>query len=170
MKKLILGILALTVPVAPAQAACWTADHVAAAKVRDLDTMLMVSALRCRHTEVSMMDRYNAFVVQDRKALQKVNDVLRDHYRDAGNAKAQLNAYDNYVTKIANRYGAGSEGLSCSEMRSIVEATAAEAPEIDALIAVAERAGVQPYIDGPMCDAPFGGAALTTATAVIGRR
>ena len=169
MKKIVLAVLAMAVPAAPAQAACWSAEHIAAAKVRDLDTMLMVSALRCRNTEVSMMERYNAFVVQDRKALQQINDVLRDHYRDAGNSKAQLNAYDNYVTKIANRYGAGSEGLSCGEMRSIVEAAAAEAPQVDALIAVAERAGIRPYIDGPTCDASLG-PALTSAVAVIGRK
>ena len=169
MKKIVLALVAIAVPVAPAQAACWTAEHIAAAKVRDLDTMLMVSALRCRRTDVAMMERYNAFVVQDRKALVKVNDLLRDHYRDAGNSKAQLNAYDSYVTKVANRYGAGSEGLSCNEMRSIVEATVAEAPQVEALIAVAERAGIQPYIDAPRCDALVG-PAMTTAAAVIGRK
>ncbi|CAM3237135.1 S-adenosyl-L-homocysteine hydrolase [Sphingomonas antarctica] len=163
-------MLAIAVPAGPAQAACWSAEHISAAKVRDLDTMLMVSALRCRRTDVSMMDAYNRFVVQDRKALVKVNDTLRDHYRDAGNSKAQMGAYDTYVTKVANRYGAGSEGLSCAEMRSIVDATAAEAPQVEALIAVAERAGIRPLLDGPACEGPFSTPAMTTAAAVIGRR
>lgn len=169
MKKVVLAILALAVPVAPAQAACWTAEQVSAAKVRDLDTMLMVASLRCRRTHVAVLNSYNDYVVKQRKALVRVNDTLRNHYA-SGDKKAAMNAYDNYVTKVANRYGAGAEGLGCDDMQSIVEAMAAEAPQVEALIAVAERAGVNPYLDAPMCERPFGGPALTTATAVIGRK
>lgn len=169
MKKVVLAILAVTVPVAPAQAACWTAEQVSAAKVRDLDTMLMVASLRCRHTNVAVLTSYNNYVVRHRKPLVAVNDMLRNHYA-APDKKAAMNAYDNYVTKVANRYGAGAEGLGCDDMLSIVEAMSSEAPQVDALIAVAERAGVNPYLDAPMCERPFGGPALTTATAVIGRK
>ena len=169
MKKLVLAILAVTVPVAPAQAACWTADQVSAAKVRDLDTMLMVASLRCRHTNVGVLTAYNGYVVRQRKALVAVNDVLRNHYA-GGDKKAAMNAYDNYVTKVANRYGAGAAGLDCEDMQSIVEAMGAEAPQVDALVAVAERAGVEPYLDAPMCERPFGGSALTTAASVVGRK
>lgn len=169
MKKVVLAIMAATVPVAPAQAACWTADQVSAAKVRDLDTMLMVASLRCRHTNVAVLTSYNAYVVRHRKPLVQVNDVLRNHYA-GGDKKAAMMAYDNYVTKIANRYGAGAEGLGCDDMQSIVEALSAEQPQIEALIAVAERAGVKPYIDAEQCERPFGGAAMTTATAIIGRK
>jgi hypothetical protein len=169
MKKLVLGVLALAVPVAPAQAACWTPDQVAAAKVRDLDTMLMVASLRCRRTNVEVLNAYNDYVVKQRKALVAVNDVLRNHYA-GGDKKAAMNAYDNYVTKVANRYGAGAEGLGCDDMQSIVQAMAAEVPQVDALVAVAERAGVQPYLDAPICERPFAGPALTSAAAVIGHK
>ena len=37
----------------PVNAACWTQSEVAAAKVRDFDTMLMVSGLRCRFKSVA---------------------------------------------------------------------------------------------------------------------
>ena len=169
MKKIILAILAVTVPVAPAQAACWTAEQVSAAKVRDLDTMLMVASLRCRHTNVAVLTSYNSYVVKQRKALVQINDTLRSHYA-SGDKKAAMTAYDNYVTKIANRYGAGAEGLGCDDMQSIVEAMGAEQPQVEALIAVAERAGVNPYLDAPMCERPFSGPALTTAAAVVGRK
>lgn len=147
MKKIVLAILAVTVPVAPAQAACWTAEQVSAAKVRDLDTMLMVASLRCRFTNVAVLTSYNAYVTRHRKPLVQVNDILRSHYSSAGDKKAVMNAYDNYVTKIANRYGAGADGLNCNDMHSIVQALAAEQPQVDALVAVAERAGVRPYLD-----------------------
>jgi hypothetical protein len=169
MKKIILAVLAAAVPIAPAQAACWTSEQVSAAKVRDLDTMLMVASLRCRHTNVAVLTSYNNYVVRHRKPLVQVNDMLRNHYA-SGDKKAAMTAYDNYVTKVANRYGAGAEGLSCNDMLSIVDAMAAEQPQIDALIAVAERAGVKPYIDAETCERPFAGPALTTATAVIGRK
>ena len=169
MKKFVLAILAVTVPAAPAHAACWTTDQVSAAKVRDLDTMLMVASLRCRRTNVAVLNSYNDYVVKQRKALVKVNDTLRDHYA-SGDKKAAMAAYDTYVTKIANRYGAGAEGLGCDDMQSIVEAMAAEQPQVEALIAVAERAGVKPYLDAEQCERTFGGPALTTATAIIGAK
>ena len=169
MKKFVLAMLAITVPVAPAQAACWSADQVAAAKVRDLDTMLMVASLRCRFTNVGVLTSYNAYVVRQRKALVAINDTLRNHYA-GGDKKAAMNAYDNYVTKIANRYGAGAEGLTCNDMQSIVEAMAAEQPQVDALVAVAERAGVKPYLDAEQCDRAFNVPSLTTAAAVVGRK
>lgn len=170
MKKFVLAILAVTVPVAPAQAACWSPDQIAAAKVRDLDTMLMVASLRCRFTNVAVLESYNAYVTRHRKPLVQVNDILRAHYSFAGDKNAVMNAYDNYVTKVANRYGAGADGLSCNDMQSIVQAMAAEQPQIDALIAVAERAGVRPLLDAAQCEGSFNVPALTTATAVVGRK
>ncbi len=170
MKKFVLAVLAIVVPAAPAHAACWSPQQVAAAKVRDLDTMLMVASLRCRFTDVAVLDSYNAYVTRHRKPLVQINDLLRAHYNGAGDKKAAMTAYDNYVTKVANRYGAGAKGLSCNDMHSIVEALAAEAPQVDALIAVAERAGVDPYLDAAQCERAFNVPSLTTATAVIGRK
>lgn len=169
MKKVILAVLAAVIPATPVQAACWTPERVSAAKVRDLDTMLMVASLRCRHTNVALLQSYNAYVVRHRKPLVKVNDTLRAHYAHP-DKKTAMNNYDNYVTKVANRYGAGVKGLNCTDMQSIVGAMAAEEPHVDALIAVAERAGVTPYIDGEHCGQAFAGPQLTTATSVVGRK
>ncbi|MBA3897231.1 MAG: hypothetical protein H0X36_08905 [Sphingomonadaceae bacterium] len=145
---------------APAQANCWKADDVRAAKVRDLDTMLMVSALRCRLGDTGLLERYNAYVVQDRAALTDVNNALHAHFAaEVGKAKA-LDAYDNYVTAVANSYGAGVTGLSCADMGSIVDAAMAEGASYEALSAIAERANVQPRLEGGACEAPMTIAAL----------
>lgn len=150
VRTLIIAFAATAIVAAPAEAACWKTDQVAAAKVRDLETMLMVSALRCRG-EGNILERYNKFVVKARSALTQVNNTLRVHFAESVGAGRALNAYDGYVTRVANRYGAGADGLSCNDLSSITDAAANETPSFDALAALAERAGVRPLLDGAPC-------------------
>lgn len=151
MKKLLAGVLAGATLAGQAQAACWTPRQVAAAQIRDLDAMLMVAALRCRSSNPEVVARYNGFVQADRAALQQVNTTLKGHFAAQVGAKASLDAFDGYVTKVANKYGAGAERLTCSDMGSIIDAAAAEAPTFAGLAAVAERAQVQPLLDDARC-------------------
>ena len=129
------------------QAACWNDAAVSAAKVRDLETMLMVSALRCKTADNAMLMQYNRFVRASRPALAAVNETLRAQFASAGG----LNAYDRYVTAIANRYGAGAEGLSCNDMTSILSAAEAEGGSSAGLARLANDAGVEPRLDGGRC-------------------
>jgi hypothetical protein len=154
VRSLVIALAATAIIAAPAQASCWKADQVAAAKVRDLETMLMVSALRCR-AQGNMLARYNKFVVQARPALTQVNDTLRTHFAESVGSGRALNAYDGYVTRIANRYGAGADGLSCNDLSSITEAAVSERPSFQALAALADRAGVQPLLDGGACSVSY---------------
>ena len=153
--KIYATILTLSAVVAtnatPAQAGCWKAEEARAAKVRDMETMLMVTALRCRTSASSFMDRYNAFVVGNRTVLTAINASLRNHYAERFGKAGSLNAYDGFVTKIANRYGAGVDGLNCADMSSIMDAVASEATSIESLSAVADRASVVPQLDEPVC-------------------
>ena len=52
----------------PAQAAmaCWYETEVAAARVRDLQSRLMVDALRCRAFGIDILGAYNEFVRSNR--------------------------------------------------------------------------------------------------------
>jgi hypothetical protein len=154
VRTFVIALAATVIIAAPAQASCWKADQVAAAKVRDLETMLMVSALRCR-AQGNMLARYNKFVVNARPALTQVNDTLRSHFAESVGAGRSLNAYDSYVTRIANRYGAGAEGLSCSDLSSITDAAVSERPSFQALAALADRAGVEPLLDGGACSVSY---------------
>lgn len=142
---------ACVIVAAPAQANCWKADAVAAAKVRDMETMLMVSALRCRASG-DLLARYNAFVVQSRGPLTEVNDTLRGHFAESVGKSGALDAYDNFVTAIANRYGAGAAGLSCADMDAIADAALAEGTSFAALADLAQRAGVVPVLNEAACD------------------
>ncbi len=151
MQKFVNGLAAfgliVAVSVTPARAACWSSADIAAAKVRDMETMLMVSALRCRSVDPQLLGEYNEFVRESRGALTSVNDTLRKHFADAGG----LNAYDRFVTAIANRYGAGVAGLSCGDMASILSAAKAEGGSLTGLTRLANDAQVIPVISGTVC-------------------
>lgn len=150
MKRSLKAVAMLTltaISATPAQAACWSETAVAAAKVRDLETMLMVGALRCRAHDYALLNDYNRFVNASRAALTAVNDTLRGQFASAGG----LNAYDRYVTAIANRYGAGAAGLGCADMASILSAARAEGGSLAGLTRLATDAGVEPVLSGPKC-------------------
>lgn len=146
--KPIVSALTLTaLSITSAQAACWSDAAVSAAKIRDLETMLMVSALRCRTADNAMLHRYNGFVQRSRPALAAVNQTLRTQFAGEGG----LNAYDRFVTAIANRYGAGVEGLGCDDMTSILSAAEAEDGSLAGLARLAAAAGVEPRLNGERC-------------------
>jgi hypothetical protein len=152
MKRVITAAMILAALTAtPAQAACWTQDEVGAAKVRDMETMLMVSALRCRSSGHDFLGRYNSFVKSGRAALTLVNDRLRGHFESEVGPKRALDAYDSYVTAIANRYGAGADGLSCRDLASIASAAASEGGSVAGLVRLADNADVHPPLKGRVC-------------------
>jgi hypothetical protein len=138
----------------PVEAACWSDAAYRAAQVRELDTMLMVEALRCRRTAPDFVSDYNAFVQHSRPALVRVNDELRQHFAANVGAARALDAYDRYVTTVANRYGAGVSGLGCDDMRNILRAAAGAKGALPALIELAEAADMQPALPGARCTGP----------------
>lgn len=147
IKTAVAGAVLLALPINTAQAACWGQNAVDAAKVRDMETMLMVAALRCRTTFKGMLPAYNDFIRTSRTALTSVNDTLRAQFADQGG----LNGYDRYVTSIANRYGAGAEDLTCADMSSILEAARAERGSLVGLTRLADAANVRPVLPGSRC-------------------
>lgn len=143
------AVVMVATPLTSAQAACWDANSVNAAKVRDMETMLMVASLRCRlKGDPQMLVSYNEFIRSSRPALTQVNDTLRAHFANEGG----LNAYDRYVTSIANRYGGGAEGLTCEDMSSILAAARAEGGSLAGLTRLATAAKVEPVLNGGRCE------------------
>lgn len=153
MKKWVIGAaMAAALVSTPARAAgCWSPVAVEAAQVRDFETMLMVSALRCRLVGTDFLPDYNRFIREKRAALTQVNDELRGQFRTMVGAAGALNAYDRYVTSIANSYGAGAEGLSCRDQQSLVAAANAQPATRAALVTIAQRASAAPRLPGTRC-------------------
>lgn len=136
----------------PAQAAgCWSEAAYEAAQLRDLDTMLMVATLRCRINDVDFSADYNRFVREKRPILAAANEQLRGQFALAVGKARALDAYDDYVTKIANGYGGGEISMSCADHAALARAAAELPVSRPALIAFAARAGAMPRVPGQRC-------------------
>lgn len=145
-----------------ANAGCWSDAAYKAAQLREFDTMMMVEALRCRKTAANFVHHYNAFVVASRPALLRANADLKGHFEKLHGARQALNAYDNYMTTVANRYGAGTEGLDCNDMASVVQAAIATDGSPEALQQVVAAANMVPSIASERCE-PTSASSLTIA-------
>ena len=118
---LVAALLAVTglVGAMPAQAqSCWGTEAVDAAKLRSLDIMLMVTALRCRMGADNFQPEYYDFSAAHRAELNVANGVLRAQFTGAGTTTANR-ALDRMSTGIANSYGLGHPELGCRELRLI---------------------------------------------------
>ena len=82
----------------PAQVACWTPVELTAAATREFDTMLMVSALKCRYAQPELLARYNVIVRHNRPALIAASQRLRGHFQNAVGTRNAEGAYDRYAT------------------------------------------------------------------------
>ncbi len=62
----------------PAAAAmgCWDRTHAAAAKIRDLQSRLMVATMRCQALGIDITGSYNEFVKTNRTTIQAANKVI----------------------------------------------------------------------------------------------
>jgi len=138
-----IAIIALLVS-SSARAQCWSEDVAAAAKMRNLDTMLMVSTLRCRTGGRDILPEYAQFLDQNRSALLTASATLQKHYGSAA-------AYDRFVTKVANHYGAGVQGMTCRAFAEIAELARSVHGDIPKIVAIADQAGVGSLLDGDVC-------------------
>jgi hypothetical protein len=107
-------------------ASCWTQADVSAAKVREMQTRLMVATLRCRASGVNILASYNNFMAAAKPSIIAANDQLKAHFAASGPVAGQRD-YDRYTTSLANAYGAADTGPeSCAEAANLAaEATAA---------------------------------------------
>lgn len=153
MRKRMGAALAVAVLAAsPARAdTCWTNVAYEAAQIRDFETMMMVSMLRCRLVGNDFTETYNRFIRANRPLLDGANRELQAQFaKTVGSARA-MGAYDDYMTKVANGYGGGNDGLSCRDFSSIADAAVSQAANRENLVALADRAGSRPALPGMRC-------------------
>lgn len=86
----------------PVQAKCWNEREVAAAQVREMQTMLMVAALRCRASHIDISADYGTFVVAQKDVIDRANMVIKTHFAQQGGQQAD---YDHFATSLANGFG-----------------------------------------------------------------
>jgi hypothetical protein len=152
--KCALGLAAAALVYAqPASAAmsCWDEHETAAAKIRDLQSRLMVATLRCRAMGIDVLTAYNDFVRINRSTLQEANGVIKAQF-DRGYGREGQRFYDSFTTAMANQYGAdATSGSVCDETAAVAaEAVAAEG-DVVRLVELADRTGGSPELPGGVC-------------------
>jgi hypothetical protein len=155
---LVAGAMMICVPVtAQAQAGCWNPTQVAAAKVRDLQSRLMVATLRCSAMGVNVAAAYNRFLAANRETIRGANAVLMGQFEAVHGRQAQVQ-YDRFTTAMANIYGDDSTSRSvCAETEVLAEEAAAAGGDIDALVALEDRLGFVSALPGGQCTVTFAG-------------
>jgi hypothetical protein len=134
----------------PAQA-CWTNAETDAAKVANLNMLMMVSALRCRSGQDNFLNEYNRFVSLNNGAIGSQNAAVRSHFaRMDGNARAE-GATDRFIIEIANHYGSGHQTLDCAELRAVAGQLAQPGHDARSLLAMAEMTVEEVPLPGGQC-------------------
>jgi hypothetical protein len=143
--------------VQPAQAAmsCWGPQEAAAAKIRDLQSRLMVATMRCRAMGVDVLEAYNRFVRDNRETIQQANGVLKAQFATGYGPQADT-FYDRFTTALANEYGAEpTSGEICDEVAQEASEAAAAQGDIRLLLDLADRLGPTPQLPGGECPISF---------------
>lgn len=142
---------------APAQAVmgCWNETQVAAAKVRDLQSRLMVATLRCSAMGLNVAPAYNRFVNANRTTIQSANGVILAQFRAGVGAAAQVH-YDRFATALANIYGDDATNQNvCAETAMLADEAANAGGDIHQLVSIADRFGQTPELPGGRCTISF---------------
>lgn len=153
------GVLASLCVAAPAQAVmgCWNETQVAAAKVRDLQSRLMVATLRCSAMGVNVAPAYNRFVTSNRSTIQSANGVILAQFRAGVGSAAQVH-YDRFATALANIYGDDATNQTvCAETAMLADEAANARGDLGQLVAIADRFGRAPELPGGRCTLSFAG-------------
>jgi hypothetical protein len=137
---------------APVQAGCWRADEASAASVRELQSMLMVAALRCQVSGFPMMNDYNAFVQSNRGAIGAINERIKAHFIRALGPVGGQRAYDGFTTAMANGYGSAPSGPEvCGEADNLAREGSMLQGSMDGLMLLAERQGLVAKLPEGLC-------------------
>ncbi|MDB5699783.1 MAG: hypothetical protein JWN69_2587 [Alphaproteobacteria bacterium] len=141
----------------PAQAAmnCWNPQHVAAAKIRDLQSRLMVATMRCNAMGINVLPAYNDFVRTNRSTIQDANGVIKAQFAKGFGAGGQTE-YDRFTTVLANAYGADPTSASiCRETASRAHEAVAAQGDVQRLLEIADSMGSEPSLPGGRCKVSF---------------
>lgn len=98
----------------PAQAA---SPGMEAEKLRKLDIMLMVTALRCRTTADNFQADFAAFEAAHLTELNGAAAQMRKDLVATAGAAGAARALDRLSTGMANQYGQGHPRLGCAQLK-----------------------------------------------------
>lgn len=138
ISKFAAGLAAFTMVAGAATTPVMAGDIASAEKLRKLDIMLMVTALRCRHSVDGFQTDYYDFSAKHNKILNgAAHDMESDLERQYGPAGAKR-ALDKLSVGMANRYGQGHPSMNCAQLKAATQELAHQNDEAS-LVAAADR-------------------------------
>jgi hypothetical protein len=150
--KGVAAICAALLVATPVQSACWSANSRSAARIRDLQTFLMVETLRCQVMGFDLTSEYNVFLRANRTMLGAANTNLKSFFITADGPVFGQQSYDRFTTTLANAYGAGhTNAETCQSARDIAHEAAMMDNNEEGLLMIAERQGLMPRLPGGVC-------------------
>jgi hypothetical protein len=155
-RKTALAAGAIIMSVQPAQA-CWTNAAQDAAKIKHLNTMLMVTALRCRNTADNFLPHYNRFVAKHNGLIGSQNSVLKSHLAATYGSGGALNALDRMSIGYANSYGTGHRLMGCSELKELANKLSSEPHGVVTMAAAADLVVTGQSWSGATCPTRMAG-------------
>ena len=119
MNRLWIGIVGLVIAIAPlcSQAQCTKPLEWTAFQVRQLQTELMVGALRC-----GLRDDYNGFAVKFQPVLVKNGKVMAGYFQRVYGGEG-ISRQDRFVTSLANdisKMSGEGQPFTCARVRKIM--------------------------------------------------
>jgi hypothetical protein len=139
--------------------ACWNPVEEAAAKVRNLQTRLMVATLQCQLVGSDITPSYNNFVRANRQTLQGASTMLRKRLGER--------AYDTFVTFIANvSAGTAMDAAQCAVAAEVAGSGEGAGGDVQKLVALEEQLNAPIDLPGGACPVTFTLAAAPVAAAM----
>ena len=141
-------------PAAPAKLpkACQTVAEENAERVRQLQTELMIAALKCRTSkDANLTEAYNGFIRKHSNALLTQSNVLQAYFkRQYGSG--YLKRFDSYITQLANEVSRRSQTVPqyCQSIRPLLASVTEVEPAKLALFD-GKLAPVQAVARSPQC-------------------
>lgn len=150
LKKAALAALVSALTMQPAHA-CWNNASQDAAKIKHLNTMLMVTALRCRNTPDNFLPQYNRFVTKYNALIGSQNNVLKAQLSQTYGPGGAINALDKMSIGFANSYGTGHRSMNCRELKQLASELSTTQHGVETMAAAADRVVDNRSLSGQAC-------------------
>ncbi len=115
---MVAALLGLSLVATPAQA-CWTNAEQDAARIANMNQMLMVSALRCRFGDDNFLSDYNRFVRNNNDVLASQHNIIKARYARTMGEKAAFAELDKFMIALSNYYGGGHGDPDCAKLERL---------------------------------------------------
>jgi hypothetical protein len=151
-KKAALAAVMTIASVQPAQA-CWDNAGQNAVKIKHLNTMLMVTALRCRGGADNFLPQYNRFVTNNSALIGSQNKLIKAQLAQSSGSKGAEGALDRMSIGFANTYGTGHKSMGCRELKQLAADLSSEQQGVATLTLAADQAVGETRLPGGVCAA-----------------